>query len=59
MCDFLRKKKYIRPSFEVFIINHESSISAGSAKIITGSGSYQPQVEDWTEGGTLSSDTDM
>ena len=55
----LKKNRYVTPSFEVFTINHENGIAAGSAKIITGSGAYQPQVEDWTEQGTISTDQDM
>ncbi|PVH27074.1 hypothetical protein [Sphingobacterium corticibacter] len=55
------RKTYLNPEIMVQIINHESSIAAGSAKVTVGgtSNNHSPFIDDWQDGVTRSSDFTM
>jgi len=56
-----KTKKYVAPTIELTIVELEQGIAASSATISGGDPDtpYQPQVEDWQEGGSETWNRDL
>ncbi len=53
---------YKKPTFDVVVIEMEQGIAAASATITpggNGANNFAPEVDDWTENGTSSSNFDL
>lgn len=57
----LKKLKYEAPTLEVVCIELEQGIAASSATVSGGDGTnpYQPEVDDWEDGGFGSQNGDL
>lgn len=56
------KMAYKKPTFDVVVIEMEQGIAAASATITpggNGANNFAPEVDDWTENGTSSSNFDL